>query len=104
MFAANYTGGQLVYPLLYDYPEDEEALKNIEETYMLGDAIKVSPILSPSFYTTGHFESYFPPGVWYDLRDFSNRIEVNGTGKYRNLSHWDGHTEIHLKDGKIIPW
>jgi alpha-glucosidase (family GH31 glycosyl hydrolase) len=47
MFAANYTGGQLVYPLLYDYPEDENALENIEYTYMLGDAIKVSPDMAP---------------------------------------------------------
>lgn len=43
MFATNYTGGQLVYPLIYDYPEDDECFNNIETTYMLGDAIKVSP-------------------------------------------------------------
>lgn len=46
MFATNYTGGQLVYPLLYDYPEDDTTLENIEKTFMLGDAIKVSPVLS----------------------------------------------------------
>ena len=46
MFAKNYTGGQLVYPLLYDYPEDDTCLDNIESTYMLGDSIKVSPVLT----------------------------------------------------------
>jgi len=47
MFATNYTGGQLLYPLLYDFPEDDEALNNIEDTYMLGDAMKISPRIDP---------------------------------------------------------
>ena len=69
MFAANYTGGQLVYPLLYDFPEDDECLKNIENTYMLGDAIKVSPRIDPAQEDNNltTFKSYFPKGVWRDL-------------------------------------
>lgn len=59
MFARNYTGGQLVYPLLYDFPDDDNCLDNIESTYMLGDAIKVSPVLTPKGKETT-FDSYFP--------------------------------------------
>jgi len=47
MFATNYTGGQLLYPLLYDFPEDDVTLSNIEDTYMLGDAMKISPRIDP---------------------------------------------------------
>jgi len=47
MFATNYTGGQLVYPLLYDFPQDDEAMKSIEDSYMLGDSMKVSPRIDP---------------------------------------------------------
>jgi len=46
MFACNYTGGSLVYPLYFDYSDDENALLNIEQTFMLGDALKISPVLS----------------------------------------------------------
>jgi alpha-glucosidase (family GH31 glycosyl hydrolase) len=48
MFSANYTGGTVVYPLIFDYPADDEAFKNIESTFMLGDALKISPVLDYS--------------------------------------------------------
>jgi len=45
MYAANYTGGSLVYPLYFDFSDQEEALSYVEETFMLGDAIKVTPYI-----------------------------------------------------------
>ena len=62
MFATNYTGGQLVYPLLYDFPEDDETLKSIEDSYMLGDSMKISPRIDPKYETNNMttFKSYFP--------------------------------------------
>jgi len=79
MFAANYTGGQLVYPLLYDYPEDDECLNNIDNTYMLGDAIKVSPRVDPSQENNNKttFKSYFPKGVWTDINNFLITINAS---------------------------
>ena len=73
MFAVNYTGGQLVYPLLYDFPEDDEALNNIEDTYMLGDSMKVSPRINPKNENNNMttFKSYFPLGVWRDLNNWT---------------------------------
>ena len=41
----NFYGGPLVYPLFFDYPLDDNCFSDIEHTYMLGDAIKVSPVL-----------------------------------------------------------
>jgi alpha-glucosidase (family GH31 glycosyl hydrolase) len=38
-------GGALVKPLFFDYPTDDEAFENIDNTFMLGDALKVSPVL-----------------------------------------------------------
>lgn len=48
-----------MYPLLYDFPEDDNCLENIEDTYMLGNAIKVSPVLTAQGNETT-FDSYFP--------------------------------------------
>jgi len=105
MFATNYTGGQLVYPLLYDYPEDDECLNNIESTYMLGDAIKVSPRIDPKQENNNMttFKSYFPQGIWRDLHNWSQSINASAGGAYFNLTKVDGQTPIHMKAGKIIP-
>lgn len=98
MFSANYTGGQLVYPLLYDYPEDDNCLDNIEYTYMLGDAIKVSPDMAPkNQFNNETFEAYFPQGVWRDLNDWTGIINASAGGDYFNISRTPGKTQIHLK-------
>lgn len=105
MFAANYTGGQLVYPLLYDFPEDDQALANIEQTFMLGDAIKVSPVLNAKNGTNDtKFPAYFPKGVWRDLHDWTEKVDAAAGGKTVMLDRVPGQTHIHLKEGRIIPW
>jgi alpha-glucosidase len=38
-------GGAMVKPHFYDFPEDDNAFNDPDHTYMLGDSIKVSPIL-----------------------------------------------------------
>ena len=94
-----------MYPLLYDFPEDDLALENIEQTYMLGEAIKVSPVLTAQDGegdTT--FDSYFPEGMWRDLNDWTSVIDTMSGGKMVALSRTTGQTQIHLKSGKVIPW
>lgn len=104
MFSTNYTGGQLVYPLLYDFPEDDNCLDNIENTYMLGDSIKVSPLMASMAENQTTFESYFPQGVWRDLNDWTKVINTSDAGMNVTLNKTVGQTEIHLKSGKVIPW
>jgi alpha-glucosidase (family GH31 glycosyl hydrolase) len=58
MYKVYREGGSLVYPLFFDYPEDDKVFDVSEETYMLGDAIKVSPVLDKGVNDT--FKSYFP--------------------------------------------
>jgi alpha-glucosidase (family GH31 glycosyl hydrolase) len=48
---------------------------------MLGDALKVSPVLDKN--VTGTYSSYFPAGQWYNLNDMintkgTNIIKTNG--------------------------
>lgn len=45
MYKVYLYGGSLIRPLFFDYPTDDNCFNNIEDTYMLGDAIKVSPVL-----------------------------------------------------------
>lgn len=36
---------------------------------MLGDSIKVSPVLEQGVKDGDHYFSYFPEGYWYDLNE-----------------------------------
>jgi len=47
MFEYSINGGALVRPLFYDYPKDEATYATVDNTFMLGDAIKVTPVLQP---------------------------------------------------------
>jgi alpha-glucosidase (family GH31 glycosyl hydrolase) len=92
MFATNYTGGQLVYPLIYDFPEDDNCLEYIGETYMLGDSVKVSPVLTMKGENETTFDSYFPAGVWRDLNDWTQVINTTDGGRTVSLNRTDGQT------------
>ena len=46
MYKSYREGGSVVYPLFFDYPNDDGCFNDVEHTYMLGDSIKVSPILN----------------------------------------------------------
>jgi len=97
MFAANYTdgglGGQLVYPLLYDYPEDDMTLDNIEQTFMLGDAVKVSPVLTAKQNESDtKFDAYFPQGVWRNLNNWAEKVDASLGGMYHAMDRVSGQT------------
>lgn len=76
-------GGPLVRPLFFDYPTDEETFKNVDNTFMLGDALKISPVLTNN--DAQKFETYFPEGKWFDLNNIFNISEpqvLSSTGQY----------------------
>jgi len=102
MYSVYLSGGPLVYPLFFDYPEDDNCFIGIENTYMLGDSIKVSPVLDKGLGDLDNFTSYFPSGAWADLNNQSNIL--NSTGQNIILDSAFGYTNIHLKAGKIIPY
>ena len=68
MYLTHTIGGSLVKPLFFDFPKDDMCFtdKVQTSTYMLGDAIKVTPCLENK--KDGEaFEAYFPQGVWVNL-------------------------------------
>ena len=59
---------------------------------MLGEAIKVSPVLTAK---KGHvtFESFFPKGRWFDLNNWRHSIDSKKeNGTVANLTRTDGKT------------
>lgn len=80
MYAAYRTGGSIVRPLFFDYPMDVNAHDFSNSTFMLGDSIKVSPVLEKGLKEGSEFKSYFPQGKWYDLHDLSSSVDTTAAG------------------------
>ena len=94
MFMANYTGGTVAYPLFFDSPDDDETFNNVEATFMLGDSLKISPVLTSNASAAGstEFESYFTQGIWRDVYNYSNVVNASLGGAYFNLTRKYGET------------
>lgn len=52
-------------PLFFSFPGDSTTY-NIDQQWMLGDALMVAPIMTQG---TSSTSAYFPSGVWYNLYD-----------------------------------
>ena len=46
LYSAYRNGGAVMRPLFFDAPNDDAAFEHYQDTYMLGDSIKVSPVLN----------------------------------------------------------
>jgi alpha-glucosidase (family GH31 glycosyl hydrolase) len=89
LFEASIYGKTCYDPLMFHYPNDMNVYTDIEETFIVGDAIKVTPVLSAKAgmeYCEGSTEkkcvsSYFPEGTWVDL-DHSENYFTSENKKY----------------------
>ena len=71
LFEASYTGQTCYDPLLFHYPELKDSYFDTEATFIVGDAIKVSPILKSIKNATNlEYTVFFPKGRWVDLDNF----------------------------------
>jgi len=52
---------------MFHYPDLDEVFNRTEHSFIVGDAIKVTPVLTPK---AEYVESYFPMGNWTNLRDY----------------------------------
>ena len=69
MYSSHRDGGSLLRPLFFEFPTDDEAFVNTDKTFMLGDSIKVSPVLEKGMKENDKYSVYFPKGLWIDLND-----------------------------------
>lgn len=87
-------------PLFFHYPTLDEAFTDTEHTFIVADALKVSPVLEAGVKT---YKSYFPNGRWVLLKDYSDVVAVNDTtgGVYQELNADVDTVNVHLMPGKI---
>lgn len=77
----------IIAPLFHHYPKCLRAYDDPESSYMLGSALKVSPVLVAGKATGEKHSVLFPKGSWLDLNDGITKLDVhNDEGAYFNLT------------------
>lgn len=104
MYLTHANGGALSRPLFFDYPSDDMCFSDnvISQTFMLGDSVKVSPVLS-NLKNGDQYSSYFPDGRWVSIYDPSQIIDSKG-GKSVSLTADSASVNIHQKSGTVLPF
>lgn len=98
LFESKWFGNTCFDPLFYYFPTDDTTFQNIEESFIIAGALKVSPILKQGVAST--FGSYFPAGKWVSLRDFSEIIQGPAVAQLKPHPT----VNVHLKPGSLIPF
>jgi alpha-glucosidase (family GH31 glycosyl hydrolase) len=73
MYEANEYQHTCYDPLFFHFPKDENTFTDIEQSILVANVLKVSPIMKAG--VTDTFKSYFPHGKWVSLLDFTEVIE-----------------------------
>lgn len=84
--------------LIMDYPDEQEALKNIAGEYMMGDDILVAPLVACGK-DVAVKKIYFPKGVWYD---FFTGERIAG-GQTLECAFPLDRMPLYVKEGTILP-
>ena len=92
-----YEGSTLMRPLIFDFPDDEEALKQDIE-YMFGQSLLVCPVTDKG---VSECKVYLPEneGGWYDFRTG----EKYDGGGYANVPVTIEDIPVFVKGGSIVP-
>lgn len=76
MFQVTFEGGTCFDPLFYHYPKVDAAFEDIEHTFIVAGAFKVSPVLELGNPT---FSSFFPNGDWVSMKNFGNIVSARNS-------------------------
>lgn len=65
----------------------------------------MSPVLSPEYENNGTYQSYFQPGFYIDLNNFTDVLNISDPlGANITLKTSDNFTNIHMREGSIVPY
>lgn len=93
------TGGQLHKPVFYEYPGDAQAWEDNHNTWLIGDALKVSA--NTDTLNKNSTDIYFPDGYWCNVFDDSCMVS-RGDMKTLRTKAYDIYA--HLAYGHMIPF
>jgi alpha-glucosidase (family GH31 glycosyl hydrolase) len=98
-------GGTLIRPLFFEFPKDDNTYLGYEHSFMVGDALKITPQLRSKNDSEGLVVSYFPKNSRFiSLNDFTSIILGGESGLNRTVKDSYNYTVVHMKEGTIIPY
>lgn len=74
LFEASQDGGSCFDPLFFHFPNDEGAYDNTEHTFIVANALKVSPVLESNTTKAETNSVYFPAGTWVSMANYADII------------------------------
>ncbi|CAF2048966.1 unnamed protein product [Rotaria magnacalcarata] len=86
----------ILQPLFFEYLNDVNTY-NIDEQFLLGRAILVSPNLIAG---SDKVHAYFPADIWYEL---SSGVKLLSIGQFIDLNSPISKLNVHVRGGFIIP-
>lgn len=97
-------GGSFWRPLFFEFPKDDEAMNDIEHTFMVGSMLKVTPVMK-FLNEENKVKSYFPANTRFiNLIDWKTIIDGGDKGQNVDLEpNWD-RPLVHLREGSILPY
>lgn len=114
-FKVTLKGGAFVKPMFFNFPADPDALRDVEQDFMVGEYVKVSPLLTKPAGATPSYSSYFPTAkgeAWvnlFNLSDLQSTVPDAADAKeadkkfQRNSINAGDHVNAYLMPGAIIP-
>lgn len=113
LYEASVYGRTCYDPLIFHYPEIESVYDDTEETFLVGDAILVSPVLLPykdmkettqpvPGQENKRIDAFFPPGTWVNLDDFLAINIKEPKGQIIQLKPNNNTVIKHLRPGYLI--
>ncbi|MCR4618950.1 MAG: DUF4968 domain-containing protein [Lachnospiraceae bacterium] len=95
MYEEQTTGLPVMRPLVMEY-EDDENTYNLNDEFMVGDKILVSPVVNPGETVK---KVYLPKGTWYRYPDGE---KIDG-GRYILEDAPLDYMPVYIKEGSVIP-
>lgn len=104
LYEASLYGGGVINPLFYEFPEDNKAYLQRNDTFLIGKSILVIPVLYKDATTVN---VYCPNENWYDLRSRTQRVVYDKEAKEGKTLTLPGDFEyvnLFIRGGSIIPF
>jgi alpha-glucosidase len=98
-YKANQKGDTVARPLWMNFPADSVA-STIEEQFMLGSAIMVSPVVNAG---ANFVQAYFPQQTWYSFSERTLSVDSSSAGVWKSLSAPLTTVNVHVSGGNIVP-